>query len=301
MTPYFRLSLLLILSCVVGAYTPALGDTLPVFTSITPQAYFAERIGGSHVNVEVMVTPGQDEHSYEPTPSVMGKLAKAKVYVLSGMPFERSFVPKMKTVAPDATIVDPNKGVTMRRMDVEDDHHHGHAHKSHSHDAEDADPHTWLDPQRAKLQARNIAEGIIKADPAHAEDYRRNLQALETDLDTIDSELKTALAPYKGMTVYVYHPAFGYFTDAYGLKQKAVEFQGKEPGAKRLSQLIKAAKKEGVKVIFVQPQFSRKSADAVAAAIGGTVVPLNPVAKDYMENLHTMATAIQNAAPHMKK
>ncbi len=295
MTPYVRLSLILIVTVFGGVYTHAMGDTLPVFTSITPQAYFAERIGGSHVNVEVMVAPGQDEHSYEPTPSVMGKLAKAKVYVLSGMPFERSFVPKMKAIAPSATVVDPNKGVTMRETDAEDDHHD--AHKSHSHDAEDADPHTWLDPQRAKLQARNIADGLIKADPAHADDYRRNLQVLETDLNALHRNLKAALAPYKGMTVYVYHPAFGYFTDAYGLKQKAVEFQGKEPGAKRLSQLIKAAKAEGVKVIFVQPQFSRKSADAVATAIGGTVVPLNPVAKDYMENLSAMAAAIQKAAP----
>jgi len=93
--------------------------------------------------------------------------------------------------------------------------------------------------------------------------------------------------------MYVFHPAFGYFADAYGLIQAPVEIEGKEPGARQLAALIDRAKKDKVRVIFVQPQFSSKSAGVVAKAIGGAVVPINPLAKEYLANLESMASAVE--------
>jgi zinc transport system substrate-binding protein len=157
------------------------------------------------------------------------------------------------------------------------------------------DPHIWLDPELVKIQASTIAAALSQLDPVHAAEYKKNLQALAADLDRVNAELAAALAPLKGKSFMVYHPAFGYFAAAYGLKQVAVESEGKEPSAKELADLIDRAKQEQVKVIFVEPQFSKKSAAAVAAAVGATVVAMDPLAPDYLHNLEAMAGQIRQA------
>ncbi|MBD3314523.1 MAG: ABC transporter substrate-binding protein, partial [Chitinivibrionales bacterium] len=101
--------------------------------------------------------------------------------------------------------------------------------------------------------------------------------------------------PLRGRKFFVFHPSFGYFADAYGLKQIAVETGGKEPSARRLANLIDDARQESVKVIFVQPQFSRKAAQAIADAIDGAVVPVDPLAEDYMANLGEIAAKLRAA------
>ena len=93
----------------------------------------------------------------------------------------------------------------------------------------------------------------------------------------------------------VFHPAWGYFAQAYGLEQVAVEMEGKEPGPVDLEELIHYAREEGIKVIFVQPEFSTKSAETIAKAIEGEVIFANPLALDWAENLKEVATAFEAA------
>lgn len=157
------------------------------------------------------------------------------------------------------------------------------------------DPHVWLDPEQVKIMAGNICSGLAKADPAHAADFAENLKVFREDLDRLDIEIARILSPLKGRTIYVFHPAFGYFCDAYGLRQEAVEAGGKEPGARHLAGLIEAARRENVRVIFVQPQFSQKAARAVARSIDGDVVPLNPLPSDYLAGLREMALTIRKS------
>ena len=94
---------------------------------------------------------------------------------------------------------------------------------------------------------------------------------------------------------WLFHPAFGYFAQAYGLEQQAVEVAGKTPTPRQLTGLIRKAKADGVTLIFVQPQFDQRSAAVVAKAIGGAVVPMDPLAKDVLANLKTMATKVEKA------
>ena len=108
-----------------------------------------------------------------------------------------------------------------------------------------------------------------------------------------DRRIAARLAPYAGRPVFVFHPAFGYFTDAYDLRQVPIELGGVEPSARELAGLIERAAVEGVHVIFVQPQFSRKSAETIAAEIGAVVVPIDPLARDYIENLEKMARDVE--------
>jgi zinc transport system substrate-binding protein len=158
-----------------------------------------------------------------------------------------------------------------------------------------ADPHIWLDPKLVKIQAATIRKALSDIDPAHAAVFEKNLQAFQVDLDRIDARIAAILAPLKGSKVYVFHPAFGYFCGSYGLTQVAVEIEGKEPGPRQLTELIEKARADGVKVIFVQPQFAEKGAEAIAREIGAGVVPINPLPRDYLKGLEDMAAVIKEA------
>lgn len=252
----------------------------PVFVSILPQAYFVERVGGPFVDVSVLVGPGQSPATYEPTPKQMVKLGKSRIYFRIGTPFEKGFVDKISDTFKGLVIVDTREKVPIRFF-------------RQSGGESVPDPHIWLDPKRVKIQAETIAQTLAGMDSEHAAAYRGNLQAFLADLDRVDDEIARVLAPLAGRKIYVFHPAFGYFCESYGLEQVAFELEGKEPSPKQLSRLIDQAKKDGVKIVFVQPQFSAKGARTIARAIGGAVVPMNPLPRDYLKNLEDMATIIQ--------
>ncbi len=266
----------------------ASGEKLDVFVSILPQKYFVESVGGDRVHVRALVEPGQSPATYEPSPRRMAALSEAKIYFRIGVAFENSIIPKISRSG--LTVVDTREGIKLRQMEGSHHHHHG----DHSHD-DGTDPHIWLDPGLAAIQARTIADALITADPGNRETYEENLDRFKKELEQLDKELASILEPVKGRTLMVFHPAWGYFTDAYDLKQMAVELEGKEPSARHLSRVIKRAKEEGIKVIFVQPQFSRKSADTIAEAVDGSVIAIDPLAENYMDNLKPAAWAIRKA------
>ena len=261
-------------------------ESVQAFVSIAPQAYLVERVGGPHVAVRVLVGPGQNHHTFEPTPRQLADLAGARVYFAIGLPFEKRLIEKIRAANPAMPIVDTREGVALRHMEEADAHDEAEA----GHGA--FDPHVWLSPLNAKILAANIAKGLRELDPPHAGDFDRNLETLSHDLDEVHARLAQTLAPFKGQALYVYHPAFGYFADAYGLRQASVEIEGKEPTARQITDLIDRAKRDRVRVIFVQAQFPKKSAEAIAKEIGGTVVAIDPLSRDYLANLEEIARKI---------
>ncbi len=286
----------LVVLVMAGVGVARAAEPLRVAVSILPQAYFVERVGGPHVAVTVLVGPGQSPHAFEPSPRQVTALADAQVYFRVGIDFETALVPKLERMFPKLRIVDTRVGVPLRKYEDAEVHQHhepGHPHDQNcTHAAGAPDPHIWLNPLYVKTQARTIADTLAALDPARAEDFRRGLAAFETDLDALHDRLTRTLAPLRGREVFVFHPAFGYFTDAYGLRQVPVEIAGKEPTARQLADLIDRARQARAKVIFVQPQFPQKSAAAVADAIGGAVVPIDDLARDYLKNLEAVAAAI---------
>ncbi len=268
--------------------------SLNVFVSIIPQAYFVERIGGQRVSVEILVGEGQSPHTYEPSPRQMSRLTRADAYFAIGVPFEKNMIKKIKQAYKKLIIIETQKDVTYRQMD--DDHHnHKNINKKDAgtHHGKIPDPHIWMDPKLVKIQARNIHNALCRLDPDYAVQYSNNLNGFLADLDRTDKHIASVLAPLKGSNMFVFHPAFGYFADSYGLHQISIEISGKEPSAKQLATIIDKAKKDGAHIIFVQPQFSRKSADTIAKAISGAVIPINPLALDYLANLEQMADKIE--------
>lgn len=266
-------------------------EKIPVFVSIIPQAFFVEKIGGDRVAVEVLVQPGQSPHTYAPTPRQMARLAEARVYFRIGIAFENGLLPKLHTTMPALPIVDTRDGITLEKMTAQDEE----AEAEHGHHGEELDPHIWLDPLLVKKQAEVIKDTLVQLDPEGQPLYEKNFAAFCADLDALHARLSKALAPLRGKSFFVFHPAFGYFAKAYGLKQIAVETGGKAPSARHLASLIDLAKQQGVRVLFVQPQFSQKSAQTVAQAINGAVVPLDDLAKDYFTNMNHIAEAMEKA------
>ncbi len=273
--------------------------TIVAFCSIAPQRFIVERVGGELVSVSVMVGPGQSPHTFEPTPRQMADLAAADAYFAIGLPFESRILDGLRSLSADLMMVDTAAAVPRRR--VEEAHGHGGPAESHGHEGAGdpagglADPHVWLNPRYAKLMAEAVCAALKELSPGDARVFDANLSSLLRQLDELDAELTEALSPLSGQSIYVFHPAFGYFTDAYGLKQVPVETGGMEPGARGLVRLIERATADGVRVVFVQPQFSSRSARAIAAEIGGVVVPMDPLAGDYLENLRDMACAVRGA------
>ncbi len=271
-----------------------------VAVSILPQAYFMERIGGGRVSTVVLVGPGQSPHSYEPTPRQMTDLARAKAWILSNTDFEIALKPKVASLYPALNIVDGTEGVAFRQMEAhshegeEEGEHEGEEHET---DAPGSiDRHTWLGSEPAKIMALKIRNTLVAIDPSGKSEYDRGYEALVSDIDKEFGSLKAELAPLSGTTVFVFHPSFGYYLDEFGIHQEAVEVGGKEPTAKALASLIEKAKEDKVKAIFVQAQFPTNAAKTVADSVGAEVVPLDPLAPDWLENIRRIGKALKKAS-----
>ncbi|MCF7915552.1 MAG: zinc ABC transporter substrate-binding protein [Spirochaetaceae bacterium] len=256
---------------------------LTVFVSILPQRYFVEQIGGSSVEVNVMVPPGKSPATYEPSPKQVFKLGRAELFFTIGVPFEQAFIPLIKDEMKSLRIIDTSRGIEKRSI---------HADEALENN-EQTDPHIWLAPPLVEVQAAHIRDGLIEVNPEKESLYRRNYQSFVKELQTLDNDLRQILEPVKGSTILVYHPSFGYFAETYGLSQMAIEMGGKEPSARQLQEVIATAKKHDAKVLFVQPEFSKASAEKVAKAIDGAVVEVAPLNPEYMKNMRSIAQSIR--------
>lgn len=314
-----KLLLLLILSFVSGA---GVAEPLRVFASVVPIQTFVEKIGGHHVDARAMVRPGFNPHTYDPTPQQISALAGAALYVRVGMPFEKAWMERIQSANPGMPVLDARDGIALREREAHpqdesgsDTEHRpaserGNAHDSDvsydehkRHDKPEAenylgdhnDPHVWTNPALVRHMCGSIRDKLTELAPAHAEAFARNHDAYVAELQALDSELHGLLDPLPNRKFMVFHPAWGYFADAYGLTQVPIEHEGKEPGARALVALINQAKRENIKVVFVQPQFDKRSASQVAQAIGGVVVAVDPLAADYVNNLRRVGREFAQA------
>ncbi len=281
----------------ITALGPVLAAPKPlVAVSIAPQAWFVERISGSAVDCLTIVGPGQDPHRYEPSPRQMSLLAKGALWFTIGIDFEKALAPRLAASLLGLKQVDMAAGATRRPMEA-----HAHGEGDHDEEMEESlegapDPHVWLGREGALAMAAAALRELSLILPPRAAEFSRNHVALVRDIDAAFASLKTELAPLRGKPVFVYHPAFGYFLDEFGIRQVAVETGGKEPTQKGISELIVRARAEGARVIFVQPQFPSRSAEALARGIGGSVLPLDDLATDWLDNLWRMGRALRDAA-----
>jgi zinc transport system substrate-binding protein len=276
---------------------------LGVAVTILPQAEFVENIGGDKVNVTVMVPPGASPHTYEPTPSQMADLSEAALYakVGSGVEFELAWMDKLISQNKDMLVVDCSKGIQLQTMvgaeehehkeDMYEDHEHEHEedmYEEHEHEHRAMDPHIWMSPQNARIMVQNIADGLIQVDPDNRAFFKQNRDAYLQKLEQLDLDIRESLSEVKNRVFMVYHPAFGYFASAFNLTMLPVEADGKEPTPAGLQHLIEQATQHNIHVVFAEPQFNPQSAEVIADAINGRVVLIDPLAKDYINNISTL-------------
>jgi zinc transport system substrate-binding protein len=280
-------------SCFATKEAAGSGDRLPdtdrplVVVSIPPQAFFVERIAAGRVRSLTLIEPGQNSHSYEPAPRQMAELSGAAVWLLSGAEFEIALWPRIAALFPDLPIIDGTEGARFRPLEEHDEEDGEPAHSE-----TEIDRHLWLGREGALVMADHILAALRALDAASLSFYRENHAALVADINAEFDRLKTELAPLRGKTVFVYHPAFGYFLDEFGIVQRAVETGGKEPGPRTLNRLIDEARTAGATAIFVQVQFPVQAAQTVAGAVGARVVPLDPLAQDWLANIRAMGAAL---------
>jgi zinc transport system substrate-binding protein len=270
---------------------------LRVAVSIIPQAWLVSEIGGRYVDVVALVQPGESHETYQPSDAQISRVMGGAAYFCIGMPFESG--PAFANIRSQGKLrmVDMREGIELREIGAAErpageEASRGHPSHGHGHEHGGKDPHVWLSPKLLKIEARTVAKTLGELDPAHREAYDRNLAALNAKLDAADGEIHGLLDPLRGKTLFVFHPAWGYFADEYGLKQVAIEQEGKEPSDEEATALQRSAREHGAKVVFVQPQISSRGAEAVARAIGARVESLDPLAPDVLDNLVRAARMI---------
>lgn len=313
-------------------HAPEPPGALRVAVTVLPHAWLVRQIGGQHVEVLALVRPGENAELYQPTDEAISQAAQAALFFQTGMPLESSRGFEALRRVGTLRVVDLRQGIGLRRLEgshVAHDHvgdegpedprpsgtsgedpkqpPQGKEGPSPVHQASgapgheiaqtpaglaDADPHIWLSLRRLKSQAQTVARELAAVDPAHAGDYQRNLAALETRLDEADAAIAKLLAPYRGRAFMVFHPAWGYFAEDYGLRQLAIESEGKEPSDRELTELQELARREQIRVVFVHPQGGQRSAQAVANAIGARIEVIDDLPAELLESLRDTARRI---------
>jgi zinc transport system substrate-binding protein len=241
-------------------------EGIRISVSILPQAYFVERVAGTRARVHVMIPKGASPETYEPTPQQLVALSDSQLYVkvgAPGFPFEGKYLQAALGQNRKIRVVNMSDGMTYR----------------------EEDPHVWTSLIAVRLAAQNIGRALEAYDPTHADEYRNNLRAFLEDIDAMDREIKRTLAEKKGSVFMVYHPAWGYFADEYGLVQLAVEEEGKPVNAAHIRRMVDLARRKGIRAILVQKGFDTKSARTIARDIGGEVVETDPLERDWLAGM----------------
>ncbi len=263
-----------------------------VFVSILPQKHFVERVGGGAVEVSVLVPPGRSPETYEPTPQQMVQLADSEIYFRIGVPFEDRWINKIRRLNPRLKIVDLRAGIELREVEPTTvDDHPGESDIRHAHTGKD--PHIWMNPLMVSRMAVVIRKVLGDHEVNLLSELETNCARFIQELEALDREIRNRLGGVRLRDIYVYHPALGYFADAYGLRQVAVERFGREPGPRTLQSLVEAARRDGVRALLVQRQQGSRTVEAIASAMGVRIVYFDPLAENYVENLRSLGMILQ--------
>ncbi|MCM2971341.1 metal ABC transporter solute-binding protein, Zn/Mn family [Larsenimonas suaedae] len=297
---------------------PVMAAPLQVSTSILPEKWLIEQLGGDSVEVQALVEEGKEPEDFSPSPRQLSTLTQSTLYFAIGVPFEQAWLERFEQRAPEMKVFHLDQGLKKRAIEAHAesasgaDAHGAHSHESHGHDAHEhahhdehqashghshhegqPDPHVWLDPDNMIVMAQTAADALSDALPDQAEAIEAREQALIQKIEHTTDSIERELAPYKGQSFMVYHPAFGYFGDRFGLNQLPIELNGREPTPQALNALIKTAHDQNIHTIFIQKQFSTRIASRLADEIDGTVVAIDPLSPDYLSNLEHIADALK--------
>lgn len=254
------LSLLLLLaSCSRPADTR---QTLAV--SIPAQKWLLDSIAGDRFRVVALLSDGSNPETFEPAMKHMIDLEHSSAYfAVGGLPFEQSMLPKIQENFPNLPVLSTDTYV--QRLD--DSHAHSHPAGQEGHHHHDGDPHIWSSLTNASAMARAMYEGLITIDPAGKAYYTARYNDLRDNLAVLHDSVATALRPFHGRSIVVWHPSLSYFVHDYGLKQISVENEGKEASAAQYRRQLDLAGAENPVVFFLQREFDSRQGAAMASEL----------------------------------
>ena len=261
-----------------------------VAVAIVPQAEFVRRVAGDKVDVVTLIPPGNSPANYQPTAMQMQQLSQAAVYFTLELPTENAnILPKLQDMNKGISIVHVREEVEKTYAAVYSEHSHG----DHVHEGED--PHIWLSPRRAAVMVQNIANILSQLDANNSSNYQKNAQSYIDELTALDAEISKALENLEQRSFIIYHSAYAYFADDYGLDMHTIEVDGKQATAADLTRVIDFANEHGIDVVFYQQEFDSNQAKTLSEAIGGKVVEVAPLSEDYAGSLRSVVDALLSA------
>jgi zinc transport system substrate-binding protein len=258
-------------------------EKLTIAVSIVPEETFVKAVGGDLVEVVTMIPPGNSPENYAPSPRELELLSKSSVYFSIDVPTEKAnILPKLSSINENIEVVSLASEVSK-------------VYKDREFSIGKRDPHIWLSPKRVKVIVGAIKDKLCEIDPDHQEAYIKNAKEYIEKLDELDNNVKKSIRDLPKKEFLVYHPAFGYFADDYGLKMIPIEEDGKEATIEDIKRIIDYAKKEEIKTIFYQAEIDSKQSRVIAEEIEGNTKEIAPLAPNYIENIEKMANTFSKA------
>ena len=278
-----KIYITLLIAILCGGCTsrrPADGE--PLYVSILPLRSLVQGIVGDDFDIEVLVPPGASPETFEPTPRQFVGLNKARMVFNVGLiDFETTLLAKVED---QAKVVDLSRGIELIAGTCS---HGSHGH-THTHGI---DPHVWTSPRALQKMAENAYEAIREAYTDSVK-YETNYRLLQQELKALDERTAARIAASDVEYFIIYHPALTYYARDYGLRQIAIEADGKEPSAKQLTQLIRQAREDGVRRILYQSQFPASAVEVIARDIDAEYAEVDPLREDVIANIEEITGII---------
>ncbi|MER6331880.1 metal ABC transporter substrate-binding protein [Streptomyces sp. NPDC001034] len=279
-----------------GNDAAAAGDgRLDVIASFYPMSFLAERIGGDHVHVTSLTTPGQEPHDLEISPRQIAAIDDADAVL-----YLKNLQPSVDDAVAQSSVKTKIDAAALTTLEAHGNEVGGHAAAHDTRPGEEPagrDPHLWLDPVRYAQVAQGVGKALEKADPRHAGDYEKNTTALVKQLNDLDQRFRTGLAHTRSKVFLTTHAAFGYLAERYGLTEEAVNGldPDSEPSAARVRDLERMAKADRVSTVFYETLVSDKTAKTIAHDADLRTDVLDPLEGITAKSRGTDYFSVQNA------
>ncbi|MBK7141803.1 MAG: zinc ABC transporter substrate-binding protein [bacterium] len=292
---------LFIIVLMLAALTQVASASVKLVASSSDLASIAKEIGGDKIEISSIGTGKANLHFVEMLPSYMLKVSKADIYLKIGLTMDQwadGIIDGSRNGK--IVIVDCSKGIdVLEKPTGKVDASMGDVHPS-------GNPHYWLDPRNGKTIAKNILDGLVKADPANASAYEANFASFTQRLDSAWQNWSTEAASFRGLKLVSYHTTYSYFANAFGIEiaGQIEPKPGIEPTASHTSELINLMSGQHISVIFREPYFSERAPNSLAKATGATVytVPSSvggvAEATDYFSLFDTLLGTLKKANGH---
>ncbi len=279
----FILLLLLFFQTGCNQNSSVSSDKEIILVSILPQKTFVEKIAGDDFQIEVLIPHGANPTTYSLLPAQMASVEKAILWFRMGyVGFELSWADKIMESGTDLKVSDLSGKVDLIYISDDNGQKQG------------VDPHFWLSPKEVRKMAVSIRDELISIYPERADQYNLGLQKFLKEIDETDLNVRQLLSEYQGRRFISFHPSLSYFARDYGLQQLSLEQGGKEPTPGHIARLTDIARKDSIKVIYIQSDFDRENARMFAQEINGEAIQVWPLNPEWSENLILMAQILSD-------